>query len=244
MGAAGFWGFIAASSLILGALIALTGKLHGRALRLTIGFGVGALVSAVAYDLFEEAVRASATGASVAAGFVAGALTFYVGDELIERMERGSAGGGARDGGDGGDGLPILLGAVLDGIPESIVLGLSLVGASGPSLAVLVAVFISNVPESVTASTKMLEHGRSRQWVVGIWFAVAVVSGVSAALGYWLLADAPGDFLAFVDAFAAGAILTLLADDLLPEAHGESDKLVGLMTAAGFAVAAFLTFTE
>jgi ZIP family zinc transporter len=244
MGAAGFWGFIAASSLILGALIALTGKLNGRALRLTIGFGVGALVSAVAYDLFEEAVRASATGASVAAGFVAGALTFYVGDELIERMDRRSASGGAGDGGDGGDGLPILLGAVLDGIPESIVLGLSLVGASTPSVAVLVAVFISNVPESVTASTKMLEHGRSKLWVIGIWFAVAVVSGVAAALGYWLLADAPGDFLAFVDAFAAGAILTLLADDLLPEAHGESDKLVGLMTAAGFAVAAFLTFTE
>ncbi len=239
MAAAGFWGFIAASSLILGALIALTGKLHGRPLALTIGFGVGALVSAVAYDLFEEAVRASATGTSVAFGFVAGALTFYVGDELIERMERRSGSGG-----DGGDGLPILLGAVLDGIPESIVLGLSLVGAAGPSLAVLVAVFISNVPESVTASTKMLAHGRSRVWVIGIWFAVAVASGVAAALGYWLLADAPGDFVAFVDAFAAGAILTLLADDLLPEAHGESDKLVGLMTAAGFAVAAFLTFTE
>jgi len=239
MAAAGFWGFLAASSLILGALVAITGRLQGRALALTIGFGVGALVSAVAYDLFEEAVRASATGASVAAGFVAGAVTFYVGDELIERMDRRSG----KDA-DGGDGLPILLGAVLDGIPESIVLGLSLVGASAPSLAVLVAVFISNVPESVTASTKMLEHGRSRSWVIGIWFAVALASGLSAALGFALLANAPGDFVAFVDAFAAGAILTLLADDLLPEAHGESDKLVGLMTAAGFAVAAFLTFTE
>jgi ZIP family zinc transporter len=235
--AAGFWGLVAASSLILGALIALTGRLHGRALALTIGFGVGALVSAVAYDLFEEAVNAAASGASVAAGFVAGALTYYIGDVLIARM-----GGDADD--DGGGGLPILLGAILDGIPESIVLGLSLVGGSGPSLAVLVAVFISNVPESVTASTNMLRRGRSPSWVIGVWALVAAASGLAAAIGYGLLGSAPGDFIAFVDAFAAGAILTLLADDLLPAAHGESDKLVGLMTAAGFAVAAWLTFSE
>jgi ZIP family zinc transporter len=234
--AAGFWAFVGASSLILGALVALTGRLHGRGLALTIGFGVGALVSAVAYDLFEEAVRASATGASVAAGFVTGALTFYAGDELIDRMA------GETDP-DSGEGLPILLGAVLDGIPESIVLGLSLVGGSGPSLAVLVAIFISNVPESVAASTRMLRHGRAPAWVVWIWVLVAGASALAAAVGYGLLASAPGDVIAFFDAYAAGAILTLLADDLLPEAHGESDKLVGLMTAAGFAVAAFLSFS-
>lgn len=237
MAAAGFWGFVGASSLILGAFIALTGRLHGRALSLTIAFGCGALVSAVAYDLFEEAVRASATGAGVAAGFVAGALAYYIGDELIDRMRGASA-----KKGDGG--LPILLGAVLDGIPESIVLGLSLVGGTGPSLAVLVAVFISNVPESVTSSTKMLKHGRTPRWVVSVWVLVAIVSALAAAIGYGLLANAPGEVIAFFDAFAAGAILTLLATELLPEAHGESDKLVGLMTAAGFAVAALLSFSQ
>ena len=236
MAAAGFWAFIGASSLILGAVIALTGRLQGRALRLTIAFGCGALVSAVAYDLFAEAVAASATGASVAAGFIAGALTYYIGDEIIERM---SGGPGDKSGG----GLPILLGAVLDGIPESIVLGLSLVGGKGPSIAVLVAIFISNVPESASASTKMLKGGLPAAPVILTWTLVAVASAIAAALGFGLLANAPGDIVAFVDAFAAGAILTLLADDLLPEAHGEQDKAVGLLTAAGFAVAAFLSFS-
>jgi ZIP family zinc transporter len=203
---------------------------------LLIGFGGGALVSAVAYDLFAEAVRVSATGVSVAAGFVGGALAFYVGDEIIDRMP------GAGQPGAGG--LPILFGAVLDGIPESIVLGLTLVGGGAPSIAVLVAIFVSNVPESIAASTTMRVAGRSQAWIVGIWTIVALASGVAAAIGYSLLAGKSGENVAFMNAFAAGAILVLLADDLMPQAHAERDKLVGLLTAAGFALAAFLSFSE
>jgi ZIP family zinc transporter len=228
---AGFWAFIAASSLILGALIAMSGRLSRPALALLIGFGSGALISAVAYDLIEEAVDVSATGLSVAIGFVAGAVVYFVGAQLIKQMP-GSGGG------------EILLGAVLDGIPESIVLGLSLVGGGGPSVAVLVAIFISNVPESVAASTKMIKDGRGTWWVVGTWTAVAVASAFAAALGYAAFADAPGDVIAFIDAFAAGAILTLLASELLPEAHAERNRFVGLATAAGFAVAAALTLNR
>jgi len=225
---AGFWAFIAASSLIIGALVALSGRLSSWALALFIGFGSGALISAVAYDLIEEAVGVSATGLSVAIGFVAGALVYFGGAQLIKRMP-GSGGG------------EILLGAVLDGIPESLVLGLSLVGGGGPSVAVLVAVFISNVPESIASSTKMIKDGRGTLWVVGIWTAVALASALAAALGYAAFADAPGDVIAFIDAFAAGAILTLLASELLPSAHAERNQFVGLATAAGFAVAAALT---
>jgi len=234
--AAGFWAFVAASSLVLGALIALSGRLKGMPLVLLIGFGCGALISALAYDLIEEAAAVSATGLSVAFGFVAGALTYYLGDKLIERMP----GAGASD---GGGGLPILLGAVLDGIPESIVLGLTLVGGGGPSAAILVAIFISNVPESVASSTRMLTSGRRPAWVVGVWVLVAIASALAAAIGYGLFADASGDVISFIDAFAAGAILTLLADDLLPAAHAERNPLVGLATAAGFAVAAFLSLS-
>ncbi|MFL5675374.1 MAG: ZIP family metal transporter [Chloroflexota bacterium] len=227
--AAGFWAFLGASSLIIGALIGMSGRLTGRPLALLIGFGSGALISAVAYDLIEEAVAVSATGVSVAVGFVAGAVVYFVGDELIERMP-------------GSGGLEILLGAVLDGIPESIVLGLSLVGGAGPSVAVLVAIFISNVPEAASSSAKMQAAGRPAHWVVGIWTLVAIASAVAAAVGYGLFAGAPGDVIAFIDAFAAGAILTLLASDLLPAAHeADKTKIVGLATAAGFAVAAALT---
>jgi ZIP family zinc transporter len=233
---AGLWAFIAASSLILGAVIALSGRLKGQPLVLLIGFGCGALISALAYDLIEEAVAVSATGLSVAFGFVAGALTYFAGDLLIERMP-------GADTSDGGGGLPILLGAVLDGIPESIVLGLTLVGGGGPSVAILVAIFISNVPESVASSTRMLASGRRPSWVLGVWTLVAIASAAAAAIGYGLFASASGDVIAFIDAFAAGAILTLLADDLLPAAHAEANRLVGLATAAGFAVAAFLSLS-
>jgi ZIP family zinc transporter len=233
--AAGAWAFIGASSLILGALIALTGRLRGRPLQLLIGFGGGALVSALAYDLFGEAVQASATGLSVAIGFVAGAVTFYIGDKIIERMQGSHAA-------KGGGGLPLLLGAVLDGIPESIVLGLTLV-SGGPSVAILVAIFISNVPESVAGSTTMLETGRRPAWIIGVWTVVAGAGALAAAIGYGLLSTASGDVIALIDAFAAGAILTLLANDLFPAAHAESEKLVGLATAAGFAVAAFLSLS-
>jgi ZIP family zinc transporter len=231
MAAAGFWAFIGASSLIAGALIAMSGRLSTRSLALLIGFGSGALISAVAYDLIEEAVAVSATGLSVAIGFVAGAVTYFVGDELIERMP-------------GSGGLEILLGAVLDGIPESVVLGLSLVGGAGPSVAVLAAIFISNVPEGVASSNGMLKAGRKPVWVLAIWTVVALASALAAAIGYGLFAGAPGDVIAFIDAFAAGAILTLLASELLPSAHGEKNKLVGLTTAAGFAVAAALTLNS
>jgi ZIP family zinc transporter len=145
--------------------------------------------------------------------------------------------------GDAG-GLSILLGSVLDGIPESIVLGLTLVGGPAPSVAVLVAIFVSNIPEAVASSTEMRSAGRTPSWIVGAWLLVAAVSAVAASLGYGLSGGKPGEAIAFIDAFAAGAILVLLADDLLPKAHGESDKVVGLATAAGFAVAALLSFTS
>lgn len=228
--AAALWALIGASSLVIGALLSLTGWITGRRLSLLIAFGVGTLVSAVAYDLVEEAVHVSATGGAVAAGFVCGALVYFVGDEAIDRM------GGATSG------LSVLLGAVLDGIPESVVLGLSLVGGGAPSIAVLAAIFISNIPESVASSTDMRRGGRSIGWILRVWALVALVSALAAAIGYGLLSKAGGDNIAFIDAFAAGAILVLISDDLLPAAHGDTDKVVGLATAFGFAVAAFLSF--
>jgi zinc transporter, ZIP family len=232
--AAGLWALAGASSLVIGALLSLTGWITGRRLALLIAFGSGTLVSAVAYDLVAEAVKVSATGVSVGAGFALGAFAYFIGDEAIERMP------GAEEKG----GLAVLLGAVLDGIPESIVLGLSLVGGGTPSIAVLVAIFISNIPESVQASTQMIEKGRSIQFVVGVWSLVALASALAAAIGFGLLSHGSGDQIAFIDAFAAGAILVLLADELLPAAHAESDKVVGLATALGFAIAAFLSFSD
>jgi len=229
---AGAWGLFAASSLVLGAILSFTGWIHDRPLCLVTAFGSGVLISAVAYDLVEEAVLESATGLSVAAGFVVGALIFYGISSLVERWTRGST-----------EGTGILIGAALDGIPESVVLGASLLAGGGVSVAVLAAIFISNLPEGLSSSTGLTAAGHGRGRIIGAWLVIAAVSSLVAAISYGALGGASGDVIAFMEAFAAGAILTMLADDMIPSAYVTGDKLPGLATAAGFAVAALLSFS-
>jgi ZIP family zinc transporter len=229
---AGGWGLFAASSLVLGAALAFTGWIRPRPLRLITAFGAGVLISAVAYDLVEEAVQMSAGGVAVASGFVLGSLVFYFGSKLVERWTHGNS-----------QGTGTLLGAALDGIPESAVLGVSLLAGGGVSVAVLVAVFLSNVPEGLSSSAGLLSSGHKRGWIITTWLIVALVSGLVAALAYGSLGSAGPDVIGFIEAFAAGAILTMLADDLIPAAFTEGDRLPGVATAAGFAVAALLSFS-
>lgn len=229
---AGAWGLFAASSLVLGAILSFTGWVGVRPLRLITAFGAGVLISAVAYDLVGEAVHDTAIGTSVAAGFVVGSLVFYVLSALVERWLSGSS-----------EGTGILLGAVLDGVPESAVLGVSLLTGGGVSVAVLVAIFISNVPEGLSSSAGLTAAGHGRGQIIGTWLVIAVVSSLVAAISYAALGGASGDVIAFIEAFAAGAILTMLADDMIPNAYSAGDKLPGLATAAGFAVAALLSFS-
>jgi ZIP family zinc transporter len=229
---AGAWGLFAASSLVLGAILSFTGWIHDRPLRLVTAFGSGVLISAVAYDLVGEAVLDSATGVSVAAGFVVGALIFYGISSLVERWTSGDT-----------EGTGILIGAALDGIPESVVLGASLLAGGGVSVAILTAIFISNLPEGLSSSTGLAAAGHSRGPIIAAWLVVVAVSSIVAAISYGALGGAGGDVVAFMEAFAAGAILTMLADDMIPSAFVTGDKLPGLATAAGFAVAALLSFS-
>ena len=229
---AGAWGLFAASSLVLGALFSFTGWIRDRPLRLVTAFGSGVLISAVAYDLVEEAVLKSATGASVAAGFVVGAMVFYGLSTFVEARTSGSS-----------RATGILLGAALDGIPESVVLGVSLLTGGGVSVAVLAAVFISNLPEGLSSSTGLTAAGHGRGQIMAAWLIVVLISSLVAAISYQALGGAGGDVIAFMEAFAAGAILTMLADDMIPSAYVAGDKLPGLATAAGFALAALLSFS-
>jgi ZIP family zinc transporter len=233
---AAFWAFVAASSLIVGALVAFAVSVGDRPLGLIMGFGSGVLISAVAYDLVEEAVSVSANGLAVGGGFIAGALVFFVGDSIIDRRvaARGLESGG----------IAIVLGAILDGIPESIVIGASLLAGDQVSAAVVVAVFLSNVPESLSATAELVQAGHARARVLALWVVVALASTAAAALGYAALGNASGDAIATVQAFAAGAILTMLADEMIPEAFERAGhrKLVGLVTALGFGLAAALSF--
>jgi zinc transporter, ZIP family len=237
------WGLFAGSSLILGGLLALALPIHVRLLGLIMAFGAGVLVSAVAYELVAEAYETAASSGSLALGLSAGALSFFAGDAVIDRM-----------GGDGrkkmrrtagaGSALAIVLGIVLDGIPESAVIGLGLLEGTGVSVAVIAAVFLSNLPEAIAATTGLAGAGWKRGRIMGLWALVAAVSGLASLLGYLLFDSAGSGAVAFVLAFAGGAILTMLADTMVPEAFEHGGKLVGLVTTLGFGLAFALTMLE
>lgn len=235
---AAFWGLVTGSSLWVGAVLALL-RLGNRWIGLAMAFGAGALIAAVAYELVLDAV---ATNVGLAAlGFTSGALVFYGGDWLIDR--RGGHGRKSMSGDDqlAGRANAIVLGTVLDGIPESFVLGAALAQEGEIALAVVVGVFVSNVPEALSGTTGLLRAGWSRGRVFAMWSVVVLASVSSAVLG-WGLMDALGpDGGAFVTAFAAGAVLVMLADTLMPEAFELGGREAGLLTALGFALGFALT---
>jgi ZIP family zinc transporter len=235
------WGLVAGSSLLMGTAITLVRPASSRVLGAVMAFGAGALLSAVAYELVEEALTTYEGGLALAGGLFAGSMTYFGGDLLIDR-----AGGGDRMRSDAqhesASANALVLGTVLDGIPESVVLGISLL-SGGVSVAMLVGVFISNLPESM-ASTAGLRRAHSTRWIVLMWAAVVVVSGIASALGYGLLGDAPNGLLAFMLGFAGGAVLTMLADTMMPEAFEHGGPIVGLLTTLGFAVAVFVGVLE
>jgi ZIP family zinc transporter len=234
---AAFWGFVGGFALLVGAAIGVAVQVPHRVVGAVMAFGAGVLISAVSFDLVEEGFEAAGWW-PVVLGMVGGALTFYVGDAVIDRFggdDRKRSGGQQA----GGAARAIVLGAVLDGIPESAAVGVTLLGGQGVGVAVVAAVFLSNVPESLSASVGLRQAGRSVRWILGLWLVVALVSAAAAAAGYGLLGGAQPATVAIVQAFAAGAILTMLADTMMPEAYTDAGRTVGLITSAGF-IAAFL----
>ena len=236
---AGWWGFVAGAALLIGALLGVYLPVSSRLIGLVMAFGAGVLISAVAFELAAEAYERSG-GIPVVLGLLAGAVTFFVGDWFIDR-----AGGHRRKSPNGpqpGAGpMALVLGALLDGIPESAAIGVSLLGGAGIGVPVVAAVFMSNIPESLSASAGLKRTGRSTGYVLRLWTAVLAASTVAAALGYVLLDGADPSVIAFIQSFAAGAILTMLADTMVPEAVEHAGALVGLMTALGFVVAFLLS---
>jgi ZIP family zinc transporter len=236
MAAAFGWGTLAASSLVIGAILAMVFRMSLRVIGLIMGFGAGVLISAVAFDLVEEAAEKSSGHGWVAAGMFVGCGVYFGGDWLIDRMggaDRKDATGGEA----GGSALSIVLGTVLDGIPESGVIGITIYEGGAVGAAYLAAVFISNLPESISSTSGLLTGGWKKSRVLWMWIGITLVSGIASLLGYNLFQDSSPDTVAFVLAFAAGAILTMLADTMMPEAFKHGGKLVGVVTTLGFAVA-------
>jgi ZIP family zinc transporter len=231
---AAFWGLVTAGSLWIGAGLALGVRPGARWIGLTLAFGSGVLFAAVAYELVLEAFESSVQFAGF--GFAAGAVAFYVGDILIDR--RGGHGRKSMAGQHQLEGVAsaIVFGTVLDGIPESVVLGASLQQGGAVPVAVAIGVSLSNIPESLSATTGLAEAGWARRRILALWTLV-VAASVAAALAGWLLLDvmATGGG-AFALAFAGGALLVMLSDTLMPEALELGGREAGLLTALGFAL--------
>jgi zinc transporter, ZIP family len=226
VGAAIGWGVLAASSLALGALIGLARPWPRKAVGLVLGFGAGALISAVSFELAEDGVKI-AGGLPVAIGLGVGALTYFVASGRVAAM----GGGGA-----------LALGAFLDGIPEQMVLGIGLASGDEVSIGLLAAIFVSNLPEGIGGATELKAAGRSRKQVLRLWLAVAVACSLATPLGYALIDITSDEFQGGINGFAAGALLVMLVDSMIPDATEQAGRTTGLVTALGFAVGAGLSF--
>ena len=228
------WGLIAASSLIIGALAGVARTWNQRLIGLVLGFGAGALVASISFELAEEGFRVGGA-LPVALGLAAGAVTFFVADHLLDRI--------------GGDntraaGVPLLLGALLDGIPEQAVLGIGIAAGGAVSPTLLLAIFVSNLPESIGSASDLRSAGhRVRRIVLG-WAAVAALCAVATVGGYQLQESAGASLQGGIDGFAAGALLVMLVGSMIPEATEKAREQTGLAAVLGFALAAGLSLAQ
>jgi ZIP family zinc transporter len=238
--AAGLWGLLAGGALVLGAAVAWWVPVPPKIIAGIMAFGAGVLISAMAFELVEEAVRGGGLVPTVV-GFLAGAVVYVAANALLDRRgarhRKRSGGQQPSEDEQSGSRAAIAIGALLDGIPESVVLGVSLLGGGGIGITVLAAVFISNVPEGLSSAAGMKAAGRGFRYVFGVWTGIAVASGVAALLGNLTLRTASPATIAAITAVAAGAILAMIADTMIPEAFERTELYTGLLATLGFLTA-------
>jgi ZIP family zinc transporter len=239
MAAAIGWGALAASSLVIGALLSFARRWSPRQVGLVLAFGAGALISAVSFELAEEGLNVGGAGVT-GVGLGVGALTYFALDGLIANHFATGRGRRGRAQGSSG-GAALALGAFLDGVPEQAVLGISLAAGQGVGVALLLAIFVSNLPEAMGSADEMRKAGRSRAPILRLWLIVAAICTVATVVGYAAADAVSGDLRAAIDGFAAGALLVMLIDSMIPDARKDAGRTAGLITVLGFALAAGLS---
>ena len=229
------WGALAASSLVIGALLGLVRPWPPRPLGLVLAFGAGALISAVSFDLAQEGAQVGGPG-FLGLGLGVGAITYFALNRIVGRRSgRGKEGGGENAG------SALALGAFLDGIPEQTVLGIGIAAGEGVSVGLLVAIFVSNLPEAIGSSTEMRAAGTHAATIRRLWLLVALTCTAATVAGYAIADNVSANLNAAVDGFAAGALLVMLIDSMIPDAVRKGGDVSGLVTVLGFAVAAALS---
>lgn len=237
---AGLWGLVAGSALLIGAAIGYSITLPPRLVAAIMAFGAGVLISALAFDLMDEAYHrggfaASATGFLIGAAIFSGANLLLVRYGAKHRKRSGKQQPSEKE--NSGSGLALAMGALLDGVPESVVIGVSMIKGGAVGWVTVVAIFLSNLPEGLSSSAGMRKAGRSKAYVFGVWGAITLASALAAVAGYTIFSRFSPEVIAGTTALAAGAILAMLADTMIPEAVEEGHQLTGLITVTGFLAA-------
>jgi ZIP family zinc transporter len=240
---AGLWGLLSGSALVIGALLGYAVRLPQRVIAAVMALGSGVLMSAVAFELIGEGWKLGGTTAT-GGGLAVGAIAFTLGNVAVSRAgahhrkRSGSNPTERQPPADTGSGAALAIGALLDGIPESVVIGVSLVKGGAVSVATVAAIFLSNLPEGLSSAAGMRQAGHSRGYVFGLWTGIAVASGLAAFAGNAVLADASPMVIALIMAVAGGAIIAMVVDTMIPEATENVHEMTGLIAALGF----FLSF--
>lgn len=242
---AGLWGLLAGGALVVGAAIGYAVRLSPRSVAGVMAFGAGVLISALSFELMAEAFSQGGARAT-ALGFTLGAVVYSVANWLVglrgAKHRKRSAEKQPSEDEASGSGTAIAIGALIDGIPESIAIGLSMLAGGAVSVATVVAIFISNVPEGLSSSAGMKKAGRTPGFVFGLWSAIAILSGLASLAGYTVLQHASPETQAATTALAAGGILAMLMDTMIPEAFEGTHNYSGLIAAAGFLCSFALSF--
>jgi ZIP family zinc transporter len=235
------WGAGTSASLWLGQALARPMSDANRGTGLIMGFGAGTLFSAVAYQLVPADSLSHAV--TVGTGLSLGALVYFLADRLLDRRGAGDRQRIAPGQVSSGSGLAMFLGALLDGLPEAFVLGISLAVGGAVSLAFVMAVFISNIPQGIAGTSSLIAAGKRQGQIFGLWGGLTLACGIAAGIGFMLSTRIPEHGL-IVEAFAAGALLMVLADSMIPEAYRHGGRTVGLATVLGYLVATALAVAQ